>query len=64
MCVYNIVQVCNGTSRNPYMNPRAPIHVVTGSAVRRQASDYLGFIELIDLLCLLTVLWTNISVIT
>jgi hypothetical protein len=26
-------QVFNGTKTDPYVNPRAPIHIVTGSAV-------------------------------
>jgi len=31
-CVY--CQVCNGSRDEPYHNPRAPVHIVTGSAVR------------------------------
>jgi len=28
-------KVCNGTSDKPYHNPRAPVHIITGSAVSR-----------------------------
>jgi len=30
--IYNYT-VCNGSAQSPYKNPRAPVHVVTGSAV-------------------------------
>ena len=30
--LYNM-RVCNGSRKNPYTNPTAPVHIVTGSAV-------------------------------
>lgn len=26
-------QVCNGSAEQPYVDPRAPVHIITGSAV-------------------------------
>lgn len=26
-------QVCNGSTEQPYVKPRAPVHIITGSAV-------------------------------
>ncbi|CAH1792329.1 unnamed protein product [Owenia fusiformis] len=36
--VYNRT-VCNGTSSDPYKNPRAPVHIVTGSAGCTEGED-------------------------
>ena len=31
-----LLQVCNGSLEEPYTNPCAPVHIITGSAVRYQ----------------------------
>ena len=31
--MYLLFQVCNGSGDNPYNEPPAPVHIVTGSAV-------------------------------
>ena len=33
-CSLWLFQVCNGSAAEPYTNPRAPVHIITGSAVR------------------------------
>ncbi|CAD5113759.1 DgyrCDS2925 [Dimorphilus gyrociliatus] len=36
--VYNLT-VCNGSANNPYLNPSAPVHIVTGSAGCQEGVD-------------------------
>lgn len=31
-------QVCNGSTEQPYVKPRAPVHIITGSAVSTPVS--------------------------
>jgi hypothetical protein len=32
-CVFAVVQMCNGSTENPYTNPKAPVHFITGAPV-------------------------------
>uniref|UniRef100_A0A674PRI5 Purple acid phosphatase n=1 Tax=Takifugu rubripes TaxID=31033 RepID=A0A674PRI5_TAKRU len=32
-------KVCNGSAEQPYVNPRAPVHIITGSAGCREKTD-------------------------
>jgi hypothetical protein len=38
-CVFAVVQMCNGSTENPYTNPKAPVHFITGAPGNREGHD-------------------------
>jgi hypothetical protein len=49
LCVYSAVtlslQVYNGSLKEPYTNPKAPVHIITGSAV----GDNIALVHVINI---------------